>query len=286
MMDSEQLRQLLTQQESATLDFKQEFYHLDTGSGEARKREKHEMIKDILALTNGNPSGAGETAYLVVGAGDTIDADGNRALYSVNGRVRSREDILKIVNSSCAPPLDDLYCQFVAIDGKQLFVIIIPPSPHVHETTKQLDTPSRTFSEYTVLMRQGESVRIAAAADREAIRDLKRQRLHELSKAPPVLYGAALGGIVGGAVARGIANTPPEEQLPPNVTTVVMGIFAGGLGAMIGIAYKRGAEFWRQVRAMEHIPPRWRKPVFVGIMGGMIAGMHWITKFIPVKKQR
>jgi len=121
MMDSEQLRQLLTQQESATLDFKQEFYHLDTGSGEARKREKHEMIKDILALANGNPSSAGETAFIVVGASDTTDADGNRALFNIHGKVRSREDILKIVNSSCAPPLDDLYCQYVAVD-------VMPPT--------------------------------------------------------------------------------------------------------------------------------------------------------------
>jgi hypothetical protein len=117
-MDSRHLEQLLTQQESGSLDFKQEFYKLDTGADEARKREKHELIKDILALANGNPSVAGETAYLVIGASNKAGPDGRRMLRTVNENVRTRESLLQIINDACAPPLDDVRCEFVSVAGK------------------------------------------------------------------------------------------------------------------------------------------------------------------------
>lgn len=60
-MDSKELGRLLQRPESATLEFKREFYALDAAHGEAKRRQTHEMIDDQ------GYSRAGETAYLIIG---------------------------------------------------------------------------------------------------------------------------------------------------------------------------------------------------------------------------
>lgn len=45
--------------------------------GNIKKRQRHELIKDILALVNGNANVAGETVYLIIGADDDLDQHGN-----------------------------------------------------------------------------------------------------------------------------------------------------------------------------------------------------------------
>jgi hypothetical protein len=93
-------------------------------------------------------------------------------------------------------------------------------------------------------MRVGASIEIASMADRDVLRERKQQHFNESNKVWPVLYGAAVGGLTGVSVARGIAQTPPDERVSPNVIGAVMGVFAGGSGAVIGITYKRGVEVW------------------------------------------
>lgn len=283
-MDSKHLEQLLTQQESGFLDFKQEFYKLDTGADEARKREKHELIKDILALATGNPSVAGETAYLVFGASDKTGPDGSRTLRTVNENVRTRESLLQIVNDACAPPLDDLRCEFVSVAAHQLFVITIPASLHVHETTKRLDTPRRTYNKYTVFMRQGDRVQIAAAADRDAMRERKRQRFAESTKAPPVLLGAVVAALIGW-IGGSEREAAPDDQVHPPVTCVLTSAFSGLTGALLGAVYREVVRGWYDQHKWHNIPPRLRKPFFFGALAVSGGGSYVMGRILNRKKK-
>ena len=67
-MDIQKAAQYLSQDESPTLEFKQEWY-TDEDKSQA-KLKKNEMVRDILSLANGNASTAGQDAYLILGAAD------------------------------------------------------------------------------------------------------------------------------------------------------------------------------------------------------------------------
>ena len=71
-MDQQHLAQLLLKPEGPSLEFKREFYKNYSEKGEAGKRQRGEFIKDILSLANGDASTAGDTAYLIFGAGDEL----------------------------------------------------------------------------------------------------------------------------------------------------------------------------------------------------------------------
>jgi hypothetical protein len=83
-MDLNQLRNLLTQDEYGRLEFKREWYKLDSENSETKKRERGELTKDVLSLANGNIIVAGEEAYLIIGADPKIEADGRRATHDVD----------------------------------------------------------------------------------------------------------------------------------------------------------------------------------------------------------
>lgn len=69
-MDAEIVKFLLTQPESAILEFKRRPYNLDSDNAETKKRQRDELIKDILSLANGSPTTVGDKAYLIIGADD------------------------------------------------------------------------------------------------------------------------------------------------------------------------------------------------------------------------
>jgi hypothetical protein len=154
----------------------------------------------------------------------------------------------------------------------QLFVITIPPSLHVHETTKRLETPSRTYNEYTVFMRQSDSVQIAAAADRDAMRERKQRHFNESNKVSPVLFASGLGMLAGGVV-------DPDEGAPPTVAQRIRnGAIGGVLGLWFGVVYRQGVKTWREVEAFEQIPHAWRGPLFIAYMGAAVVASTRIVR--------
>ena len=64
-MNSDLLQQLIRQPEGLKLDFKRKFYDIDTDNQEGRERQWGELIKDILALANGNVNVVGGTGWTV-----------------------------------------------------------------------------------------------------------------------------------------------------------------------------------------------------------------------------
>lgn len=265
-MDSQMLESLLQRPESATLEFKREFYDIDAANGEAKKRQTHEMIKDILALANGNANVAGETAYLIIGADNTLDDEGNRALFDIGALEMKSQRLLKIVNAYCEPPLQDLLCEPVEIEETRLLVITIPPSPHLHETTQKLDTPSQTYSPYMVFVRHDEDVALASAREREAIAQLKRLRYQEMQNAPPVQFGAAVGALLIGSTAGNqlVEKTGKKELRPVGwLIGIVLGALTGG---MLGSAYKD----WRSLLRDWPLVPKRVRPWTIA--AGMLTG--------------
>ena len=179
-MNSEDLQHLLQRPEGLKLDFKQEFYHIDHPKTAVQEREWGELIKDILALANGNVGTADQTGYLIIGAGDVVRPDGSRPLFDIGNIQISTKHLLEKVNAVAEPPFADLNIERLMIDSKRLLVITIPPSPHLHETKRQLLTRKGTYSERTILVRRSEHIYIASHRERMAIEGEKSRRTNSV----------------------------------------------------------------------------------------------------------
>jgi predicted HTH transcriptional regulator len=185
LMEKETLRQvsqLVSQpRESAKVDFKIELYKIYLPKPEVpaevqkwsdtKELQWGEIVKDILSLANGNVGTAGQPGYLIIGADDKLKPDGTLNLRDIGDETPTQKLILEKVNSYCDPPLPDLCCDIIILEGKRLLVISIPPSPYLHRLTKQLKTPKKEFSPHTALVRRcdGEKIYEASPKEQEAI---------------------------------------------------------------------------------------------------------------------
>ncbi len=174
-MDPLELQRILRRSEGSKLEFKREFYALNSN---AHERHWSEFIKDILALANGNIGYAGQTGYLIIGADDKINSNGTRVLHSCAEIAISQQQIQNRVNSSCNPPVPDLQLERIPIGNDQLIIMVIPPSSFLHETIKDLTTTTTTFHKGTVFVRRGEDIHNATQDERDAIRN-EKQRVFE-----------------------------------------------------------------------------------------------------------
>lgn len=171
-MDSRELQRLLGLPEGPKLEFKQEFYAIHSA---AKEMHWNECIKDILALANTEDKGL--KGYLIIGVEDKINSNGSRDLHPC-GEIPNQLQILDKVNHSCNPPLSNLELEKFLVRGIEIAVIVIPSSPHLHETTKDLKTTGPSYSSGTVFIRRGEGIRIATQAERDSIRK-EKQRIFE-----------------------------------------------------------------------------------------------------------
>lgn len=269
-MDAEQLRLLLSQNEGPSLEFKRDFYKIDSSDGETKRRQRDELIKDILSLANGNASVAGESAYLIIGADDALNADGSRDLYDVGELTLSPKRILQLVSSACDPPLEDIWCETVELEGRRILVITIPPTPHLYETTRKLETPSQTVTEHVVFVRHNENIDVASARERAAILELKRIRFAEMKNVPPILFGAGIGAVVGGLTAASLVERTSDTK---------EGKIGGGIGGML-VGATLGGLIGNTYKDLREIQSYWPRMSAIGrattiSMGAVIAASVW-----------
>ena len=246
-MNIKQLQLLLNQDEDPTLEFKREWYKLQTND-EARDRLKGELIKDVLALANGSVASAGKDAYLIIGVDDKRNAEGSRELYDIGESIPASTTIIDIVKSASEPPLSYIEVVRFTVSGKRIFAIVIPPSPHLHETTRKISTSSQTYSEHIVFIRHNDSVAIASAKEREALQKAKQRHFAETRKVPPVRFGAMIGAIIGAFIFMQIGQQQYSAQGGGIVGTIIGAIFGGLMGGMLGSIYKDANEIkssWR-----------------------------------------
>ena len=165
------IEDLLKQPEGLKFDFKVTLHIAECTDKSKQDGFRSEFIRDILALANGNIGTAGQPAYLIVGAADKLDSDRKRKLQdSSHIRVTSKE-ILQKINSCCRLPIPDIQTEFVDVLGKQLFVICIPPTPYLHETTQDLKLPNgKIYPRNSIFVRHGEEIDYASIAEIDAIR--------------------------------------------------------------------------------------------------------------------
>ncbi|MEM7342644.1 MAG: RNA-binding domain-containing protein [Chloroflexota bacterium] len=231
----EALINLLNQNESATLECKREWYKMNRSmSPEGWKRERDEMIKDILSLANGSATTVGEKAYLIIGASDTLNPDGSRDLFDVDTTQIDKGAILKTVNSACDPPLEDIEVIPLELNGKQLVIITIWPTPTLIETTRTLILSKTKYHEHVVFTRRDEHIGVASIREREAIVKLKQIHHAESRKVSPLKYGILVGAISGAIALASAANADADTSLT-NFTIFVIRLLLGAiLGTFIG----------------------------------------------------
>lgn len=177
MITVEKLKELLSRKgESPNLEFKLK-YSL-TGQGNNKNRD--EAAKDIIALANTAGRSADDYAYLIIGAGDDLRPDGTRSREDVRQHGYDGKIFLSIVNDRCAPGLPDLWYEEIEAGGNYYGVIVIPPSPYMHELTRNLDTPKGFWPKGAVLLRRGDGVGAASYREMQVI-EREKERLRAVS---------------------------------------------------------------------------------------------------------
>ncbi len=234
---SSRVHLLVNQEESATLEFKREWYRLEANPKE-RQRQKDELIKDILALANGNVYSMADVAFLVVGVGDERDQDGNRTLHDVGEATPRPEHIIQLVASASDPPIQNIAVIPFSHEDVRLFAIAVPPTPHLHETTRQLSPSRKSYSEHTVFIRRGPTVDIASARERKAIEKLKELRFSERTIAPPIVLGAGIGATIATGLFVRLGRRITGHKEGALAGLLVGPIIGGAFGAIVGATYE------------------------------------------------
>lgn len=169
-MDARQLRKLLQQPESPKLDFKREL-HLDN------KRAWGELIKDLIAIANGNIDTANQDGYLIIGADDELKPNKTRDLFDVGTLEINQRDLLNKLQSKCQPTFEPPSCELVNLDGNNLLVITISASDFLYDLTSDLKAKDKVFKEGDVLLRRKDGEATYVATNQEASR-IRRQKAH------------------------------------------------------------------------------------------------------------
>src|ERR1044072_2462303 len=139
MVDVAQIKAWLSQRhETPRLEFKLKYVLTARGTS----KHKDELTKDTVALANTGGRAKDNAPHLVLGAGDKLKSDGTRDREDVRSSGYSRKTLLDIVNASSLPPLTDLNYTELEIDGNYYGVIEVPPSPFMHELSRDLDATS------------------------------------------------------------------------------------------------------------------------------------------------
>ena len=112
----------------------------------------YSMVRDILALSNGNLKTTQKTGWLIIGMDPAVGEDGAPKYYDTSQITLYEEQILEKLNLFSEPPLQDLELQRLEMDGNQLIVITVPKSPFLHETSKQLQLSNGVFDENSGLL--------------------------------------------------------------------------------------------------------------------------------------
>lgn len=158
-MDAEELKVLIEQNESQTLDFKREWYWDDATPQQERSKRWGEYIKDLISLSNGYHTNAGEPRYLIIGVQESDkslhDAFAKPTRFLENLESARLETQRKLENHVKIPP-QNLRFHKTRVEEKHILVIEIPSPYHYCELIKELQTKTRTIDRGVVLIRKGQ----------------------------------------------------------------------------------------------------------------------------------
>lgn len=173
-------RWLALKDETPKHEFKLKYVLKGQGSG----KHQDELAKDVMSLANVAGRARDDYAYLIIGAGDKLKADGTRDTDDVRQYGYSRKSILDTVNARCYPSLPDLSYEEVEVEGNHYGVVIVPPSPYMHQLSRNLDATSGSWKKEMVPIRRGDEV---VPASYEEMRLLDEQKASwARPEAPPL----------------------------------------------------------------------------------------------------
>jgi hypothetical protein len=155
MIEAAELRQWLGEKDETP---RREFKLKYVLAGPGNNKHKDELAKDVMSLANTAGRNREDYAHLVIGAGDKLKPDGSRDYDDVRSHGYSRKSILDTVNARCHPALPDLSYSVVEVDSNYYGVIEIPPSPFMHELSRDLDGTSGSWRKGNVPIRRGDEV--------------------------------------------------------------------------------------------------------------------------------
>jgi hypothetical protein len=172
MVDVGQIKEWLAKKdETPRLEFKLKYVL----AGPGNSKHKDELGKDIIALANTAGRTQNDVAHLLVGAGDKLKSDGTRDREDVRSSGYSRKTFLDIVNARSSPPLPDLNYSEVEVDGNYYGVIEVPPSPFLHELSRDLVATSGSWRKGMVPIRRGDEVAAATYQEMQLLKAAKER---------------------------------------------------------------------------------------------------------------
>ena len=158
-MTTAELNDLINQWENAKVDFKQEWYWNDNMPNNIKEVQKNELIKDIIALTNGDVYSTDKTSYLIIGV-----TDDTREIYDFDKSIilpldKLRQQLLTSLNNYAQSEFLTLYIELV----DDVLVISIPPRGSLISLSKDLKLKNNnTDKKGTTYYRIGEDIRVAS----------------------------------------------------------------------------------------------------------------------------
>ena len=151
--------ELIKQNENAKLDFKREWYWNNETSKKDIQKKKLELYKDLIAMTNGNIHYIGKPTYLIIGVKEATPNEIHHVDFDVS---TLQQEIIQNVNNYATPLIQDLTITKHTLDGKDVYVIEIPPHPFpiiLKQDLKGLEKKG------TLLIRAGEGTVVVDSAD-------------------------------------------------------------------------------------------------------------------------
>ncbi len=256
-MDEKILKKLLREpKEQDWFDFKRKL-KLYQSDGTLADQQRDELIKDILGLANGNSKIVRKTKYLIIGVDDkNFDENKVRVLHNVDYKIPSQSDLTKWVNSACSPTVAGIECEIFSFYGINLFIVTIPPTFDLHETTRELNASSH-FNKHTVFMRQDEHTVPASVRDGVTIQQLKHLHRQEIANPSAIWIGVIAGGvtafIIGGAKIKATQMTLPISESLAQIVFTSLGVFFGGWIGWAGRQWNEARYDWRYMTFRQRI---------------------------------
>jgi hypothetical protein len=274
-MEEKLLNKLLQEpKEKDWFDFKRSV-KLYQSDGKLVEKQRDELLKDILGLANGNSYIIRKTKYLLVGVDDSeFDKSGTRVLYNVDYKVPELSELAKWLSSASSPAIVGLECALVPFQGVNLWVITIPPTFELHETTRELNA-SGHFHKHVVFMRQDEHTVPASVRDGITIQQRKQLFRQEISNPSASWVGAIAGGVVafiiGGAKINSVEITPPLTERIVRWLFIGLGIF---FGANIGYFTRE----WNETRYAWRYMTLRKRILLIAFVLIMITALYFIYR--------
>ncbi|HFU75381.1 MAG TPA: hypothetical protein ENK66_03965 [Arcobacter sp.] len=160
-MTSSELNDLIEQWENAKVDFKREWsYWNENMPNNIKEFHKNELVKDLIALTNGDVYSTDKTAYLIIGINDETREPYAFDTSAILPLDKLKQQLLNLLNSYAQPEFLALEIELV----DEVLVISVPPRGSLISLSKDLKLKNNnTDRKGTTYYRVGEDICVASS---------------------------------------------------------------------------------------------------------------------------